>query len=129
MPGVGSVCQTRSPKNGSSQSRGPGRAEIHGFLYEDGFLSAKFSVVGFGQWLVLASGRFWPVVGFSRCRLQAANATGGIFLRWGGHLSIYCFFRFLSTFRLTVPFPELGLGCGGNPSPIRWYPHPYPCVI
>ena len=66
MPGVGSVCQTRSPKNGSSQSRGPGRAEIHGFLYEDGFLSAKFSVVGFGQWLVLASGWFWPVVGFGQ---------------------------------------------------------------
>ena len=40
------------PENGSSQSRRPAWAEIHGVLSEEGFLSGKFPVVGFGQWSV-----------------------------------------------------------------------------
>ena len=73
------------PENGSSQSRWPGWGDIHGFLYEEGFLSGKFPVVSFGQWSV-------SVVGFSRCRLQAGDATGGIFLCWEGLFFNYPFF-------------------------------------
>ena len=84
-------CRTYDPhvkpglENGSSQSRWPEWAEIHGFPSGEGFLSGKFPVVGFGQWSV-------SVVGFSGCRLQAGDATGGIFLCWEGPFVNYPFF-------------------------------------
>ena len=66
------------PENGSSQSRWPGWAEIHGFLSEEGFLSGKFPVVRFGQWSVSASGRFrWVQTSVRGCHRRHFPLQGG----------------------------------------------------
>ena len=58
-------------------------------------LLGKASFPGNFRWSVSASGRFrWSVsvLGFSGCRLQAGDATEGIFLCWEGPFVNYPFF-------------------------------------